>query len=266
MVQHPLRLAFIYLFAAAVDLSRPVLAATVTRHMQAAWLVPSDSSESESGELAEAPPQEPAPAGTALTWADIKSDSIFSSTSSSSSDSQDGAESTATSLAVAFATATSQAPLAPALGSAARDKTKAPESLPERSEKRRRVDTGGLASTKRPQKPAALAGTEWWAEPLFNSIAFYIAKMPGPHPPQHLRVDSFCAGMASEAFGAKAPPLLALHRTHTCQDCGPIPVFTCAIDLIGGQRHAANQFAVGDESPTIWHPTLSLGLTLSLES
>lgn len=70
--------------------------------------------------------------------------------------------------------------------------------------KRVRYDTYPLPSQRRLHMPAFTKGTEWWALPLWNSLAEHIAKMPDSPPARAMRVESFCAGTCSEAFGSKA--------------------------------------------------------------
>lgn len=67
-----------------------------------------------------------------------------------------------------------------------------------------RADRGQqLSALRRLPKPAFLPGTEWWSGPLWHAVEGLAAKMPA-QPTRAMTVESFCAGMATEAFGFKA--------------------------------------------------------------
>lgn len=79
--------------------------------------------------------------------------------------------------------------------------TDVPESEP--GPKRPRFDNFPLPGLRRLLRPIFTKGTEWWATPLWHSLAGHIATMP-ESPARPLRLESFCSGMCGEAFGVKA--------------------------------------------------------------
>jgi hypothetical protein len=67
-----------------------------------------------------------------------------------------------------------------------------------------RYDTVTLSTTRRLICPKFTKGTEWWALPLWESIASFIARLP-EQPVRPVRFESFCGGCCAEAFGMEAP-------------------------------------------------------------
>jgi len=67
----------------------------------------------------------------------------------------------------------------------------------------KRYDTELLPSLRTMPLPAFLPGTEWWAKHVWNAVSCHAARLP-LKPYRAVVIDSFCCGMASEAFAAKA--------------------------------------------------------------
>jgi len=82
----------------------------------------------------------------------------------------------------------------------ARSRSRSPVTPPVRGPPR--VDIAALPTLKLPP-PRYLRGTEWWATPLWCSIESRAMRMPAATPKRPLLVESFCAGMCTEAFGFK---------------------------------------------------------------
>ena len=80
------------------------------------------------------------------------------------------------------------------------------------SSRPRRHDTVQLSSSRRLPKPEFTHGTEWWAAPLWQAVESLAAKMP-PAPARAMKVESFCSGMCTEAFGLKAQGMIKQMHT-----------------------------------------------------
>lgn len=65
-----------------------------------------------------------------------------------------------------------------------------------------------LCALRRLPQPALLPGTEWWSRPLWHAVEGMAATMP-LQPKRAMAVESFCSGMATEAFGFKASRILS---------------------------------------------------------
>jgi hypothetical protein len=110
--------------------------------------------------------------------------------------------------------------------STARDRSASPSSPSDGSRSRSRsrstaapsptrVDSHMLPNFRELKEPRGLPGCHWWSTPLFHATAQLQAKMPAA-PARRLRVESFCAGMATEMWVFKAGQISQARTSFAC--------------------------------------------------